>query len=56
MIERYSREKIKKIWDMQSKFEFYLKVELAVCEAYSKLGKIPTDKSKHPLILTEFMR
>ena len=41
MIERYSREEIKKIWDLKSKFSYYLKVELAVCEAYAKLGQIP---------------
>lgn len=41
MIERYSREEIKKIWELQAKFEYYLKVELAVCEAYAKLDKIP---------------
>ncbi len=41
MIERYSREEIKNIWELQAKFEYYLKVELAVCEAYAKLGKIP---------------
>lgn len=41
MIERYSREEIKKIWELQAKFEYYLKVEIAVCEAYAKLGKIP---------------
>lgn len=41
MIDRYSREEIKKIWDLNSKFDYYLKVEIAVCEAYSKLGKIP---------------
>ncbi len=41
MIDRYSREEIKKIWDLTSKFNYYLKVELAVCEAYSKLGQIP---------------
>ena len=41
MIERYSREEIKKIWDLESKFNYYLRVELAVCEAYAKLGKIP---------------
>lgn len=39
MIDRYSREEMKKIWDLQSKFSYYLKVELAVCEAYCKLGK-----------------
>ena len=41
MIDRYSREEIKKICDLNSKFDYYLKVEIAVCEAYSKLGKIP---------------
>lgn len=43
MIERYSRDEIKKIWDLESKFNYYLKVELAVCEAYSKLGQIPQE-------------
>ncbi len=41
MIDRYSREEIKKIWDLRVKFDYYLKVELAVCEAYAKLGQIP---------------
>ncbi len=41
MIDRYSREEIKKIWDLEKKFSYYLKVELAVCEAYAKLGQIP---------------
>lgn len=41
MIDRYSREEIKKIWDLQQKFNYYLKVEIAVCEAYYKLGVIP---------------
>lgn len=41
MIERYSREEIKRIWDLGVKFSYYLRVELAVCEAYAKLGKIP---------------
>ena len=41
MIERYSREDIKRIWDLESKFTYYLKVELAVCQAYARLGIIP---------------
>ncbi|HNW25618.1 MAG TPA: adenylosuccinate lyase [Candidatus Gastranaerophilaceae bacterium] len=40
MIERYSLKEMKKIWDLQSKFGYYLQVELAVCEAYSKMGQI----------------
>ncbi len=46
MIERYSREEIKKIWDITSKFQYYLNVELAVCEAYCELGQIPNDALK----------
>ncbi len=40
MIERYSREEMSKIWELDSKFKYYLDVELAVCRAYNKLGKI----------------
>ena len=43
MIERYSREEMKNIWDLESKFNYYLKVELAVCEAYADLGEIPKE-------------
>ena len=43
MIERYSRDEIKKIWELEQKFQYYLNVELAVCEAYSKLGQIPAE-------------
>lgn len=41
MIERYSREEMAKIWDLNSKFNYYLQVELAVCDAYAELGTIP---------------
>jgi len=41
MIERYSREKMKKIWDLQSKFGYYLKVEVAVAEAYAEIEEFP---------------
>lgn len=43
MIERYSREEMQKIWELNSKFKYYLDVELAVCKAYNKLGQIPDD-------------
>lgn len=41
MIDRYSREEISKIWELESKFKYYLDVELAVCKAYNKIGVIP---------------
>ncbi len=41
MIDRYSREKMKKIWDLQSKFEYYLQVEIAAAQAYAKVGEFP---------------
>lgn len=41
MIDRYSREEMAKIWELNSKFDYYLKVELAVCDAYAELGTIP---------------
>jgi len=46
MIERYSREEISKIWDLETKFDYYLKVELAVCDAYAELGVIPAEAAK----------
>lgn len=41
MIERYSREEMKKIWDLQSKFQYYLDVEIAVAQAYAQNGDFP---------------
>lgn len=46
MIERYSRDEMKKIWELDSKFQYYLDVELAVCRAYNKYGKIPDEALK----------
>ena len=41
MIERYTTEEMKKIWELESKFKYFLSVELAVCKAYNQLSKIP---------------
>ncbi len=46
MIDRYSREEMAKIWDLNSKFNYYLQVELAVCDAYAELGTIPKEIAK----------
>jgi len=43
MIERYSRPQMKKIWSDESKFDKWLKVEIAVCEAWAELGEIPEE-------------
>jgi len=43
MIERYTREEMSRIWSLEKKFRTYLKVELAVCKAYHKLGQIPDE-------------
>ncbi len=47
MITRYSREEISNIWTQQSKFSYYLKVELAVVEAYNKMGVISNEALEH---------
>ena len=43
MIERYSRDEMKKIWDLNNKFQTFLDVEIAVCEAYSRTGVLTQD-------------
>lgn len=43
MIERYCLDEMKNLWELESKFSHYLKVEIAVCKAYNKLGAIPDD-------------
>jgi adenylosuccinate lyase len=41
MIERYSRPQMKKVWSDENKFTKWLDVEIAVCESWAELGKIP---------------
>ena len=43
MINRYSREAMRKIWTEENKFNAYLKVEIAVDRAWEKLGVIPKE-------------
>ncbi|MEK7878661.1 MAG: adenylosuccinate lyase [candidate division NC10 bacterium] len=43
MIERYSRPEMAGIWSQDAKYAAWLKVELAVCEAYARRGVIPHD-------------
>jgi adenylosuccinate lyase len=41
MIERYSRSQMKRIWSDENKFNKWLEVEIAVCDAWAELGVIP---------------
>ena len=41
MIERYSRPNMKKVWADENKFDKWLKVEIAACEAWSAQGVVP---------------
>ncbi len=41
MIERYSRPAMKRVWSDENKFNRWLDVEIAVCDAWADLGTIP---------------
>ena len=41
MISRYSRKQMEDIWKPENRFQKWLDIELAVCEAWTKRGVIP---------------
>ncbi len=41
MIDRYTLKEMKELWSLENKFKTWLEVELAVCEAWHRLGVIP---------------
>ncbi len=41
MIERYSRPQMKRVWSDENKFNRWLEVEIAVCDAWAEIGVIP---------------
>ena len=43
MIDRYSRPAMKHVWSEEHKYQLWLKVELAVCEAWTEEGVIPLE-------------
>ncbi|MGD1865633.1 MAG: adenylosuccinate lyase [Phormidesmis sp.] len=43
MIERYTLPEMGELWTDQYKFQTWLQVEIAVCEAQAKLGKVPKE-------------
>jgi len=43
MIRRYTRPEMGAIWTEQNRYQKWLDVELAVCEAWQELGEIPSE-------------
>jgi adenylosuccinate lyase len=41
MIERYTRPRMKAIWDLKHKYEIWLEVELQACAAFERAGQAP---------------
>ncbi len=41
MIPRYTRQEMGRLWEPENKFRKWLDVEIAVCEAWAEIGKIP---------------
>lgn len=40
MIERYSRPEMTALWSVENRYEAWLRVEIAVCEAWAEAGRI----------------
>ena len=45
MIDRYSRPRMKAIWDLKHKYEIWLEVELQACAALEQAGQVPRGTS-----------
>ena len=46
MIPRYSRKEISEVWEPKNKFTIWLKIEILICEALNKIGKVPNKSLK----------
>ncbi len=43
MIQRYTRPEMGKLWEPKNRFQKWLDVEIAACEAWAELGEIPQE-------------
>ena len=43
MIDRYTRPEMGRIWTLENRYKAWLDVELAVCEAWSDMGRVPAE-------------
>ncbi len=41
MIDRYTRPKMKAVWELKHKYEIWLEVELQACAAFERAGQVP---------------
>jgi len=46
MIPRYSRPEMSNLWTDEAKYQKWLEIEVAACEAWAKLGKVPAEALK----------
>lgn len=47
MIERYTLQRMANIWEDQKRFQKWLEIEIAICEAYGELSVIPEEDLKN---------
>jgi adenylosuccinate lyase len=47
MIERYTLQRMSRIWEEKNKFKKWLDIEVAICEAYGELSLIPQEDLKN---------
>jgi len=47
MIERYTLQRMARIWEEKNKFQKWLDIEIAICEAYRELSLIPEEDLKN---------
>ena len=47
MIDRYSRDIMRKIWSDESRFKTWLEIEIKACEALCQLGQVPEQSLKN---------
>ena len=43
MIDRYTRPEMGRIWTLENRYRAWLDVEIAVCRAWSEMGRIPAE-------------
>jgi adenylosuccinate lyase len=54
MIDRYTRPEMGKLWSLESKYRKWLDVEIAVCEAWAEMNKIPKSALKNIQSMADF--